>query len=96
MIGIVATLKIRPEAQAAFEQAMKAFVATVREKEGDTLFYSLTRKQGSTTDYVMMEQYRSEAAVQAHNTTPHFQALLGQIGPLLAGAPDIVTTDVLA
>lgn len=95
MIGIVATIRIQPGKQAEFEAAMKSFVAEVRSKEPGTRHYTMTRKQGSTTEYVMMEQYTTQADIDAHNSTPHFQALLGKIGPLLAGAPDILTLDVV-
>jgi quinol monooxygenase YgiN len=96
MLGIIATIRIKAGQDAAFEAAMKPFVETVRREEAGTRFYSLTRKQGSKTEYVVMEQYDSQGAIDAHNTTPHFQALLGKIGPLLDGAPEIIQTDVLA
>jgi len=95
MIGIVATLKVKDGMQDTFESAMQAFVKEVREKEPGTVFYSLTRKQGSTTEYVMMEQYKSTADVDAHNTSAHFNALLPKIGPCLDGAPALVTVDIL-
>jgi quinol monooxygenase YgiN len=95
MIGIVATIRVKDGTQGDFEAAMKPFVADVRAKEPGTLLYVMTRKQGSTTDYVMMEQYKSQADVDAHNSSPHFQALLPKIGPLLDGAPEIVTVDVV-
>jgi quinol monooxygenase YgiN len=95
MIGIVATIRIKAGQQTAFEAAMRPFVEAVRSKEPGARFYSLTRKQGSATEYVMMEQYDSQVAIDTHNATPHFQELFGKIGPLLDGAPDLVTVDVL-
>lgn len=95
MIGIVATIRIQTGQHAAFEAAMKPFVEAVRREEPGARLYSMTRKQGSTTEYVMMEQYDSQAALDAHNATPHFQALLGKIGALLDGAPQILTLDVV-
>jgi quinol monooxygenase YgiN len=95
MIGIVATLKVKDGMQETFESTMRAFVKDVREKEPGTVLYSLTRKQGSTTEYVVMEQYKSAADVDAHNTSAHFQALLPRLGPCLDGAPAILTVDVL-
>lgn len=95
MIGIVATIRIKPGNDAAFEAAMTPFVDAVHRDEPGTRFYSMTRKQGSKTEYVIMEQYDSQAAIDAHNSTPHFQALLGKIGGLLDGAPEIIRLDVL-
>jgi quinol monooxygenase YgiN len=96
MIGLVVKIPVKDGHQAAFEAAMQEFVAAVKANEPGCIFYSLTKEQGSAATYVMMEQYKSQADIDHHNSTPHFQALLGKIGSLLDGAPVTWTLDVKA
>jgi quinol monooxygenase YgiN len=95
MIGLVVTLKIKDGMQAQFEAAMAELIAQVRAHEPGTLAYVMTRKQGSTTEYVMMEQYASEAAIKAHEGAAHFQAALPKLGPCLDGAPHTLKLDIV-
>lgn len=94
-IGLVVTLKVKDGMQQAFEAAMAELIPAVRANEPNTLFYSMTRKQGSATEYVMMEQYTDDAAVKAHEATPHFAAALPKLIPCLDGAPEALKLDVL-
>jgi quinol monooxygenase YgiN len=95
MIGLVVTLKVKDGMQAQFEAAMAELIPQVRTKEPGTISYTMTRKQGSTTEYVMMEQYASDDAIKAHESAPHFQAALPKLGPCLAGAPETLKLDVV-
>jgi len=42
------------------------------------------------------EAYKDQAAVDAHMQSPHFQAALGEAGPLLGGPPSIAATRQIA
>jgi quinol monooxygenase YgiN len=95
MIGLVVTLKVQDGKQTDFEAAMAELIGHVRANEPNTVLYSMTRKKGSTTEYVMMEQYRSQADIDHHNSTPYFQAALPKLGPCLAGAPETLVLDVV-
>lgn len=95
MIGIVATLKVKDGSQKDFEAAMATLVAAVRANEPGNIQYSLTRKQGSTTEYVVMEQYKSQADVDAHGKSEHFRAAGPALGACLAGPPDLLRLDVI-
>lgn len=96
MIGVVATLKVKDGKQAEFEAVVKDLIAQVRANEPGNKQYVLTRKQGSTTEYVFMEQYVDAAALEAHGTSAHFKAAGPALGACLDGRPDILRLDVLA
>lgn len=95
MIGVVATLTIQDGKQAEFEAAMGALIAQVRAQEPGCTLYALTRKKGSTTTYVMMERYASQADLDAHGKTAYFQAAMPKLGACLAGPPQLDYLDVL-
>lgn len=95
MIGIVATLKVKDGSQEAFEAAMRELVPAVRANEPGNIQYSLTRKQGSTTEYVVMEQYKSQADVDAHGKSAHFLAAGPKLGACLDGRPELLRLDVI-
>ena len=88
MIGVIATLTIQDGKQAGFEDLMRELAAQVRANEPECTFYQL-HKTDDPTSYVMLEQYSSEAALEAHRITPHFKELGGRLGEFLGGAPTI-------
>lgn len=88
MIGVIATLKVQDGKQTGFEGLMRELAAQVRANEPECTFYQL-HKTDDPTSYIMLEQYSSEAALQAHRVTPHFKELGGRLGEFLGGAPDI-------
>jgi quinol monooxygenase YgiN len=93
MIGIVAILKVKDGSQEALEAVFRDLAPQVRAHEPGNKLYSLTRKQGSTTEYVVMEQYDSMADVAAHGKAPHFLAAQPKLGALLDGRPEIIMLD---
>jgi quinol monooxygenase YgiN len=96
-IGLVVTLTIQPDKAADFEAAMREFIPIVKANEPGATVYTLTKAKGAPdNEFVMMEQYASQADLDAHNKTPHFQALVAKIGPMLAGPPKAQTLEVLA
>lgn len=96
-IGLVVTITVQPGKESEFQAAMAAFVPEVKAKEPGALVYSMTQADGApANEFVMMEQYASEADLAAHNSTPHFQALVARIGSMLAGPPKTMKLQVLA
>lgn len=95
MIGIIANIKVKDGQQEAFEAVFRELVAAVRANEPGNVLYALTRKQGSTTDYVVMEQYKSAADVEAHRKYPHFVAAGPKMAPCLDGRPEVILLDVI-
>jgi quinol monooxygenase YgiN len=81
-------IKIKDDTAVKFEAAFaKARTATRKEKGNKA--YSLTRSTKVPNEYVVYERWENFAALQTHMKTPHFTALLTEIGDMLDGAPDV-------
>ena len=87
MIGIVATLKIKEGSGSEFEAVASQLVEKVNANEDGVIYYDLY-KQDDTT-YVFLERYKDQEAQDAHGKTDHFRELGSQMGPFMAGAPEI-------
>ena len=87
-IGIVATLKVKPGKEAEFEAVFLELQGQVKKSEPGALQYELFKTKTSST-YIVMEQYKSEADLAAHRTTPHMTAAGPKLGAVLDGRPGI-------
>lgn len=89
MIGVVATLKIKPGQESAFEAVAKELAAKVNANEPGCLLYILCKGEEPST-YVFMERYKDQAAVEAHRGMPHFKELGRKMGDYMDGKPAIL------
>jgi quinol monooxygenase YgiN len=89
MIGTLAILTVAEGKQAEFEAVAKELEAAVNANEPGVLLYKLFKVTGSATEYAFMEQYKDQAAVDAHRAAEHFKRLGRAMGPFLNGAPKI-------
>lgn len=87
-IGIVATLKVKPGKEAEFEAVFLELQGHVKKSEPGALQYELFKSKTPST-YIVMEQYKSEADLAAHRTTPHMAAAGPKLGAVLDGRPGI-------
>ena len=87
MIGIVATLKIKEDSGAEFEAVARQLVEKVNANEDGVVYYDLYKENETT--YVFLERYKDKEAQEAHGKTDYFRALGAQMGPFMAGAPEI-------
>ncbi len=92
MISFVATLKVKPEQAAAFEDAMKTVVPRVREEPGNHA-YIFHRSPTSADTYYFYEQYTNEDAVKAHRA--HLGRLGINLADMLAAAPEIAHWELI-
>ena len=90
MIGIVAKLTIKDGMQKDFEALMSGLAKQVRANEPGNVLYDLMLKEGSTTEYYVMEQYKDAEAVAAHSASPHFREAGPKLGGFLDGRPEII------
>lgn len=93
MIGVIARLVVQEGQQDEFEGAMAELMAEVRAAEPGNLLYQVFKKRGSSTEYVVLERYTDQAALDAHGKAPHFQRMLPRLAPTLAGPLDIEVLD---
>ena len=87
-IGIIATLRVQPGKEEAFEGVFSELAAAVNANEAGNSYYKLFRTETAGV-YKVLECYDDEAAVEAHRASEHFRTLGAKLGPCLAGAPEI-------
>jgi quinol monooxygenase YgiN len=93
MIGAVAELTVKDGSQAEFEKVASELAAAVNANEPGCLHYKLFKVRDSATTYIFMEQYKDQAAVDAHRASEHFKRLGRAMGPFLDGAPKVTRMD---
>lgn len=87
-VHVVARLTARPETVADVQTILLRLIEPTRQEPG-CLRYELLRNAADPTDFTFIEEWVDDAAIDAHFTTPHLQAALVQVPPLLAAEPDI-------
>lgn len=88
MLGVIATLTIKPGTNKDFEATMGQLAAKVRADEPGNKLYAL-HKTDDPNVYIMLERYENQAALEAHRAAPHFKELGRKLGDYLAGRPDV-------
>jgi quinol monooxygenase YgiN len=86
-IGIVAKLKVAPGKNAEFEEIFSELARATRKGEPGNNFYALHKSKTDPQTYVVLENYKDQAAVDAHMSSPHFQAGFKKWAPALRAHP---------
>lgn len=90
MITFITHLRVSPQNARAFEAAVAEMTRKVRENEPGVAYYALSRSGDDPQTYAVIEVYRDEAALEAHQRTDYFAPSLAQTTQLVeAGAFDI-------
>ena len=89
MLGVVATLKVKPGMEKEFEAVAKELVAKVNANEPGCKLYALHHGEAPNT-YVFMERYADQAAVDAHRASDHFKALGRKMGEYMEGRAEVI------
>lgn len=87
MIGAIARLKVHEGKGAEFEAVFRSLAAKVRSDEPGNKLYQLCKSRSDPNEYVVMEIYADQAAIEAHRNSPHFQAARPEFGRLLQPGP---------
>ncbi|MDE0758531.1 MAG: putative quinol monooxygenase [Pseudomonadales bacterium] len=88
-IGVIAKLSIKEGCNQAFEEKFAELAASVRANEPGNNFYSLHKSRTDNLSYVVLEEYVDEAALAAHGKSDYFKTLGAELGPNMAGAPEV-------
>ena len=88
-VGVIARLKIQEGKNEEFEAIFSELQNAVRDNEPDNNFYSLHRSANDPQTYVVLEQYATQEALDAHGKTDHFRSIGAKMGGCMAGAPEI-------
>lgn len=76
MLGATVYIKVKEGCEGDFEAVAKEMIDAVRANEPGNEFYSLFRTE-RPREYVFIERWQDQAAMDAHMTAPHVQ----EIGP---------------
>ena len=95
MIGVVAVLKVQEAKAAEFEKIFTALAAKVKANEPGNLMYQLTRSRTEPGVYKVLELYADADALKHHGGTDYFKAAGAEMGPCMAGRPEIEYLDAV-
>ncbi|WP_456269425.1 antibiotic biosynthesis monooxygenase [Kushneria sp. AK178] len=73
-LGILATIDAKSGQEARVEAELTRVVAPSREDDG-CLLYTLTRDSQRSSRFIMVEQWRDRAALDAHIATGHYKQM---------------------
>ncbi|MDO9128080.1 MAG: putative quinol monooxygenase [Hydrogenophaga sp.] len=93
VIGVVATLKVQPGKEAEFEKVFGELRSKVKANEKGCLQYDFFKSKSEPSTFVVMEQYASQADLDAHGKTEYFRAAGPALGAVLGGAPTLLFLD---
>ncbi len=78
MIVLAVTWKAHPDKEAETSRVFAILQAESR-KEPGCLMYVVHRGLDDRSRFIVYEQYKDEAALEAHRATPHFQRYAGEL-----------------
>lgn len=94
-VRVVATITARPDEADNLKTVLLGLIAPTRAEEG-CLSYQLFQNNADESDFVFVEEWASDAAIDEHMTTAHLQDTLSRVQSLLAKAPDIRRYSIIA
>lgn len=93
MIIINAKLKVAAEHREAYLSLMKDLVDATQQELGN-LFYHHYEDVTEPNSFVVVENYRNQQAVDAHNKSAHFKVFSDNIGKYVSEQPVIDVAEV--
>ena len=87
-IRVVAHLISKPETVAETRSALEGFVEPTRAEAG-CITYELMVNNADATEFTFVEEWESDATLDAHLRSPHIAAFQAREADLLASPPDI-------
>lgn len=94
-LGVLARITVQDGKNEEFETIFLGLVEKVLANEEGALLYALNRSKSNPQEYIVMEQYRSAADIDAHGKTDYFREANKAMAGLVAGAPVIEVLDSL-
>ena len=94
-LRVVATITAQPDKADELKSILLGLMAPTRAEAG-CLSYQLLQNNSDPSDFVFVEEWTSDAAIDEHMTTAHLQDAITQAQSLLAKAPDIRRYSVVA
>ena len=72
-LGVLARITVQDGKNEEFETIFLGLVEKVLANEEGALLYALNRSKSNPQEYIVMEQYRSAADIDAHGKTDYFR-----------------------
>ena len=95
MIFIVISIEVRPDQRDTFLEGIRRYSAQVREEPGNLHFTCYESVEGGD-EYVVVANYRDQAAGEAHVSSAHAQWFFGWLPSVVAHVPKIVYQELPA
>lgn len=95
MIGVVAKLFVQEAKASEFETIFTNLAAKVKANEPGALMYQLTKSRTEPGVYKVLELYVDADALKHHGGTDYFKAAGAEMGPCMAGRPEIEYLDAV-
>ena len=89
MIVVVATMRSKAGRESEVRDVLRELVAVTRAETG-CLLYDLHVREGDPTLFMFYERWESDAALDAHLTSPHVGDAFAKLGELLESSPEIL------
>jgi quinol monooxygenase YgiN len=87
-IRVVARLTARPDRVDETLEALTALIAPTRAEDG-CILYELSQNNDDPTDFTFVEEWTTDAALDAHLESDHIRKLQSQADDLLSAPPDV-------
>jgi quinol monooxygenase YgiN len=87
-LKVIARIKARPNKVNDLLLALSSLVEPTR-KESGCLSYDLFQNNEDPTDFILIEEWQSNTALESHFATKHFKDALVKLPNLIAAEPDI-------
>jgi autoinducer 2-degrading protein len=84
MKAILAYLTAKPGKEAEFKEKMTAQAKRCLANEAGCLQFDVVQDPKNATRFVMIEVYKDDAAIQAHQDSQHFKDFRPVVGDLIA------------
>ena len=88
MIVVVGRVRTAPEKKAELERVGQTVAAASREEEG-CISYRLYEDTEASDEFVFVEEWADDEALQRHFATPHIAAFMQAIPGAIVAAPDV-------
>ena len=89
MVKVVANDYVKAECVDEFLKLAKEIVEKTNANDPGCIKYELYRDNSDPTHFAMIEEWETQAALDAHMKTPHFHRLGEETGALVAGPMDV-------
>lgn len=94
-VHVVARITAKPGAETAVRELLLTLIEPTR-REAGCISYRLLENLDAPAEFVFVEEWRDDSAIDAHLATPHLLHVVTQSQSLLAAAPLILRHRLLS